>query len=93
LASKIVSLARRQAWKFFQFEIGLGSADITRQLMNQGIAELQTKGLSEEDESRGMKKTFQEIAALGYEHIHTLKVIPADGREPYFVHIDSIDRE
>jgi hypothetical protein len=69
-------------------------ADLTRHIHNQGIAELQTKGLTEEEESREMKKTFQEIAELGYGHIHTLKVVPLDSeRQPYFVHIDSINRE
>jgi hypothetical protein len=57
------------------------------------MAELQTKGLTEEEESREMKKTFQEIAEFGYSHIHTLKVVPLYGREPYFVHVDNIDRE
>jgi hypothetical protein len=61
-------------------------ADITRHIHNQGIAELQTKGLTEEDENRQMKKTFQEITELGYPHIHTLRIVPSDGREPYFVH-------
>ena len=36
-----------------------------------------------------MEMTFQEIAVLGYEHIHTLKIIPGVGRKPYFVHKDN----
>jgi hypothetical protein len=60
--------------------------------MKKGVAELQTKGLSEEEESRDIKKTFEEITEVGYKHIHTLKIIPSDGREPYFVSRDSIDR-
>ena len=60
----------------------------------QGIAELQTKGLTEEEESRRMRETFSEIAAMGYEHIHTLKVVPLDdGRKPYFVHVDNLNME
>jgi hypothetical protein len=56
-----------------------------------GIAELQTKGLTEEEESQRMRETFSEIAVMGYEHIHTLKVVPLDsGREPYFVHRDNL---
>jgi hypothetical protein len=66
---------------------------IRRQLYNQGIGELHTKGLSEEEESSHIKKTFEEISALGYGHIHTLKIVPSDSkREPYFVHRDNIDR-
>jgi hypothetical protein len=65
-------------------------ADLSRHIHNQGIGELQTKGLTEEEESREMKKTFQEISELGYGHIHTLKVVPSDGREPYFVRRDDI---
>ena len=57
-----------------------------------GIAELQTKGLTEEEEGQRMKEIFSEIAAMGYEHIHTLKVVPLDDRrKPYYVHIDSLN--
>ena len=52
-----------------------------------GIAELQSS-LTEEEESRETSNTFRNIATLGYEHIHTLKVVPSDGREPYYVHMD-----
>ncbi len=31
-----------------------------------GIAELQTKGLTEEEESNTMRETFQDIAVMGY---------------------------
>jgi hypothetical protein len=69
-------------------------AEIFTDSHKHGIAELQTIGLTEEEESQRMKETFQEIAAMGYEHIHTLKVIPLDcGREPYYVHIDNLNRE
>ena len=54
-----------------------------------GIGELHTKGLNEQEESNHIQKTFQEISDLGYEHIHTLEVIPSDGRKPYFVHRDN----
>lgn len=58
-----------------------------------GIAELQTKGLTEEEESQRMRETFLEIAAMGCEHIHTLKVVPLDdGRLPYYVHIDNVKK-
>jgi hypothetical protein len=57
-----------------------------------GIAILETKGLTEEQESQGMRETFQDIAAMGYEHIHTLKIVPLDcGRKPYYVHIDNLN--
>jgi hypothetical protein len=51
-------------------------------------------GLTEEEESQRMRETFQEVAAKGYEHIHTLKVVPLDcGRKPYYVHIDNLNRK
>jgi hypothetical protein len=34
----------------------------------------------DEEESRERRKTFQEISQLGYGHIHTLKVVPSDGK-------------
>lgn len=69
-------------------------ADLSRHIHNQGIGELQTKGLTEEEENREMKKTFEDITKLGYGHIHTLKIVPLDSdRQPYFVHVDSINRE
>lgn len=60
--------------------------EIATQLMNRGIGELHTRGLTEEEESNHIQKTFQEIADLGYQHIHTLEVIPEDGRKPYLIH-------
>ena len=66
-------------------------ADLSRHMHNRGIGELQTN-LTEEELSRELKKTFEEIAELGYSHIHTLKVCPSDGREPYMVHIDDVDK-
>lgn len=65
-------------------------ANLSRHIHNQGIGELETKGLTEEEESNHIQKTFQEISDLGYDHIHTLEVIPGDGRKPYFVHRDNI---
>jgi hypothetical protein len=61
-------------------------AELLKQLHNEGMGEIHMKGFTEEEENAEMRKTFQEITELGYGHIHTLKVIPADGREPYFVH-------
>jgi hypothetical protein len=57
-----------------------------------GIAELQTKGLTEDEEGQRMRETFLDIAAMGYEHIHTLRVVPSDGRLPYYVHIDNVKK-
>ena len=57
-----------------------------------GIADFRTKGLTEEEESQRMRETFLDIVAMGYEHIHTLKVVPLDdGRKPYFVSIDNLN--
>jgi hypothetical protein len=66
-------------------------SDLTRHMQMQGIGELHTKGLSEEEENSEMRKTFEEITAMGYGHIHTLKIVPSDGRKPYFLHRDDID--
>ena len=55
-----------------------------------GIGELHTKGLTEQEESNHIQKTFQEISDLGYDHIHTLEVIPSDDRKPYFVRRDKL---
>ena len=62
---------------------------IATQLMNRGIGELHTKGLTEQEESNHIHKTFCEISKLGYDHIQTLEVIPSDGRKSYFVHRDN----
>jgi hypothetical protein len=46
-------------------------ADIGRHLYNQGIADLQTKGLTEEEENSQIKKVFEDIDKMGsYRHIH-----------------------
>jgi hypothetical protein len=68
-------------------------ADIARHLYNQGIADLQTKGLTEEEENSQIKRVFEDIDKMGsYRHIHTLRVIPLDdkSRKPYFVRRDSV---
>ena len=67
-------------------------ADLLEYLHEGGIAELQTKGLTEEEEQKEMWNTFKEIADLGYPRIHTLRVVPSDGRPPYIVHVDSAYR-
>jgi hypothetical protein len=69
-------------------------ADITRQFHNQGTAEYQTKNLSEEEEQQYMKSMFEDVWNTGYRHIHTLHIVPLDSdRQPYFVHVASINRE
>jgi hypothetical protein len=50
------------------------------------------KGFTQEEEEKEMWNTFKEIADLGYRHIHTLRVFPSDGREPYEVYVDSAHR-
>jgi hypothetical protein len=68
----------------------------TRNLQKHGIAELQLgKGFTLEEEEREVKRAFYEIANdFGMPHIHTLKVVPAaeDGRPPYYVHVDNVER-
>ena len=50
--------------------------------------------LTEEEENRELKKAFQEIANdFGYYNIHTIQVVPDDGRPPYFVHVDNLERK
>lgn len=61
-------------------------------IRRRGIAELHTKGLTEEEEQEMMWDTFKEIADLGYPHIHTLRIVPSDGRTPYYVNVDSAYR-
>ena len=67
-------------------------ASIYTGLHKRGTGILQTKGLTEEEECRAMWKTFQDIYDMGYEYIHTLRVVPADGRKPYYVHVDDVYR-
>jgi hypothetical protein len=69
-------------------------ADITRQLHNQGIAEFQTKNLTEEEEQQYMRSMFQDVWNAGYTHMHTLHIVPLDSdRQPYDVHIDDLERK
>jgi hypothetical protein len=58
-----------------------------------GMAEFQTKGFTEEEEGREIKHMFQDVWDAGYEHVHTLRIVPKDGREPYYVHVDSLNGE
>jgi hypothetical protein len=68
-------------------------ANLTRHFHNRGIAEYQTKNLSEEEEQQYMKSMFQDVWDAGYKHIHTLHIVPLESeRQPYFVHIDDIDK-
>jgi hypothetical protein len=69
-------------------------ADITRQMHNRGIAEFQTKGFTEEEESKEIPGMFQDVWEAGYEHIHTLHIVPDEKtRKDYFVHADDLKRE
>jgi hypothetical protein len=64
-------------------------AEIFTDLHKHGIAELQIgKDITEEE----VMGAFGDIAAMGYEHIHTLRVVPDDGREPYYVHRNNLVR-
>ena len=68
-------------------------ADLTRHLMNQGTAEFQTKGFTEEQESKEIPRMFQEVWKAGYEFIHTLFIVPLDSdRKPYKVYVDNTYR-
>jgi hypothetical protein len=68
-------------------------ADITRQLYNQGIAVFRTKNLSEEEENREMRDNFEQVWKI-YPHIHTLLIEPLNStRQPYYVHVDDINRK
>ena len=64
-------------------------------MQKNGIAELQFgKDFTGEEEDREVKKAFYEIANdFGYPHIHTLKIVHDDGRPPYFVFVDNVERE
>jgi hypothetical protein len=57
--------------------------DLLAYLHKQGIAEIHMKGFTQEEEEKEMRNTFKEIAGLEYPHIHTFRVIPSNGREPY----------
>lgn len=56
----------------------------------RGVTELYTKDLTEEEEGEHIQQVFQDISDLGYDYIHTLQIIPEDGRKPYFVHRDNV---
>jgi hypothetical protein len=55
-----------------------------------GMAECQTKGFTEEEERKEM---FQDVWKAGHENVHTLRIVPEDGRAPYYVHMDSLNGE
>jgi hypothetical protein len=61
--------------------------DLERRFANEGTADLETKGLTREEEDIQLKNVFYDIRRLGdYEHIHTIRVVPLDcDREPYFI--------
>ena len=66
--------------------------EIERQLANMGTADLESKGLSREEEDIHLKDIFDDIRKQGdYEHIHTIRVIPDDGREPYLIRDTEVD--
>lgn len=68
--------------------------EIERLFANMGIADLETKGLSREEEDIRLKNVFFDIRKLGdYENIHTIRVIPNDGREPYLIRDLETDTE
>ena len=71
----------------------IGLADFFAHRQRHGIAELQMgKGFTPEEEDREVMAFFKEVANdFGYPHIHTLKVVPEDGRELYFVHVDNVE--
>ena len=74
-------------------EIGYdGFVDLFRNLQKSGIPELQFgKGFTEEEEDGEVRKIFYEIANdFGMPHIHTLKVVPEDGRPQYWVHVSDL---
>jgi hypothetical protein len=58
-----------------------------------GIAECQTKGFTEQEESEELERMFQYVWKAGYQNVHTLRIVPEDGRQPYLVHIDSLNGE
>ena len=71
-----------------------GLADLFTHRQKHGIAELHIgKGFTPVEEDREVRKAFHEIANdFGYPHIHTLKIVHDDGREPYYVHVDNVER-
>ena len=71
-------------------------AEIWTNRHKQGMAEFQVKGFSEEEESNReeIEQMFQYVWKSGYEYVHTLKVVPLDcGRDPFYVHVDSLNGE
>jgi hypothetical protein len=69
-------------------------SELQRHLHNQGIVEFRTKNLSEEEEQRDIKGMFEYVWKAGFTHIHTLKIVPLDSdRQPYYVHVDDINRK
>jgi hypothetical protein len=58
-----------------------------------GIAECQTKGFTEQEESEEIERMFQDVWKAGYSNVHTLRIVPEGGREPYYVHMDNLKGE
>jgi hypothetical protein len=57
--------------------------NIERHFANMGVADIETCNMTREEEEVYIRKnSFNEIRELGYSHIHTLRVVPLDGREP-----------
>ena len=60
-----------------------------------GIVELQMgKGFTPEEEDKVIMAFFKQLENdFGYHNIHTIRVVPEDGRLPYYVHIDNAERK
>ena len=71
-----------------------GFVDLFRNLQKNGIAELKFgKGFTPEEEDKEVRKAFHEIANdFGIPHIHTLKIVHDNGRPPYFVYVNNVER-
>ena len=60
-----------------------------------GIVELQMgKNFTPEEEYKEIMAFFKQLENdFGYCNIHTIRVVPEDGRPPYHVHIDNAERK
>jgi hypothetical protein len=66
--------------------------EMEQRFYNRGTADFKTEGLTREDEDIQLKNVFHDIRKLGdYNHIHTIRVVPGDGREPYLIHDIEVD--
>jgi hypothetical protein len=60
--------------------------DLERHFANMGTAIFEVpKEITREEEDTYMKNVFYDLRMKGYDHIHTIEVIPEDGREPYTI--------